>query len=59
MEVVRVHDRREGRYAWFGGQPSGCNIRSKQSAISTPAVRSISVTLFGKEARATNALGRA
>jgi hypothetical protein len=58
MEVVRLHDRRESRYAWFGGQPSGRKVRSQQSAISTSVVRPISVALSGKEARAAKAFRR-
>jgi hypothetical protein len=46
MEVVRVHDRRDGHYAGSRRQPNRCQIRSRSSALLAAALGAVSITAF-------------
>ena len=47
MEVVRVHDRREGHHARLRKQPTSSQIPSRSSIVPTAVNGAASITAFG------------
>jgi len=48
MEMVRMHDRREGRHARFRKEPTGGQIPSRSSALHAAVNGVVSIAAFGR-----------